>query len=159
MSQLCTIDSPMLATLSREARGLPRKRKNLNFHATEKDACHRLLIAIEPSSYIPPHRHLSADKEETILVLAGRIGILVFDERGIVTMRRIMAPVSGTVGVNIPVGTYHSLVALEPGSVFFESKAGPYEPLKPEEKASWAPGEDAYGASDYLAFMADFFRP
>ncbi|SFM97157.1 cupin fold metalloprotein, WbuC family [Formivibrio citricus] len=159
MSQFCTIDTPMLASLSREARALPRKRKNHNFHASEKAVCHRLLNAIEPDSYIPPHRHLSSDKDETILVLAGRIGVLAFDDKGIVTMRRIMAPASGTVGVNIPAGVFHSMVALEPGSVFFESKAGPYEPLKPEEKAPWAPAEDAFGANDYLAFMADFFRP
>lgn len=159
MSQFFTIDSPMLASLSREARALPRKRKNYNFHASELAVCHRLLNAVEPNSYIPPHRHLSSDKDETILVLAGRIGVLAFDDKGIVTMRRIMAPASGTVGVNIPAGVFHSLVALEPGSVFFESKAGPYEPLKPEEKAPWAPAEDAFVAGDYLAFMADFFRP
>ncbi len=157
MSQFYTIDSPMMAELSREA--LPRQRKNYNFHASPEDACQRLLNAIEPGSYIPPHRHLFPGKDETIFVLTGRVGVLAFDEKGIVTMRRILAPASGTVGVNVPAKVFHSLVALEPGTVFFESKSGPYEALTPEERAPWAPAEGALGAEDYLAFMADFFRP
>lgn len=159
MSQFLTIDTPMLAALSKEARSLPRQRKNYNFHASEKEACHRFLNAIEPGSYVQPHRHLAANKDETIVLLAGRLGVLIFDDKGIVIMRRILAPSSGTVGVNITAGVYHSFVALEPGTVLFESKGGPYEPLGAEERAPWAPGEDVPAAADYLAFMADFFRP
>lgn len=157
MSQFSTIDSQMMSALSREARGAARRRKNYNFHTESTAVCHRLLNAVEPDSYIPPHRHLSPDKAETIIVLAGRVGVLAFDEKGLVTMRRILAPTSGTIGVDIPSGVYHSLVALEPGSVFFESKAGPYEPLGAEEKAQWAPAEESESAALYLAYMADYF--
>ncbi len=118
-----------------------------------------MLNAVEPDSYIVPHRHLSPHKAETIIVLAGRVGVLAFDETGQVTMCRILAPNSGTIGVDIPVGVMHSLVALEPGTVFFESKAGPYLPLTREEKASWAPSEGSEGADAYLAFMAQHFKP
>lgn len=159
MSSLVTIDAQMLAALSREARASARRRKNQNFHTAEDAACHRLLNAVEPDSYIPPHRHLSPDKAETIIVLAGRIGILIFDDRGMVTMRRILAPTSGTVGIDIPAGIYHSMVALEPGSVFFESKAGPFVPRTPEELAPWAPAEDNPSAIHYLGYMADYFTP
>lgn len=157
MSQFSTIDSLMMAALSREARGSKRKRKNLNFHTEESALCHRFLNAVEPGSYIQPHRHLAPSKAETIIVLAGRIGVLAFDVRGMVTMRRILAPSSGTVGVNIPTGVYHSVIALEAGSVFFESKAGPYEPISQEEKAVWAPQENEDNAPVYLAYMLDFF--
>lgn len=118
-----------------------------------------MLNAVEPDSYIQPHRHLSPDKAETIIVLAGRVGVLAFDEAGQITMSRILAPNSGTVGVDIPAGVMHSLVALEPGSVFFESKAGPYLPLTQDEKATWAPSEGSEGEKEYLGFMRAYFKP
>ena len=55
-----------------------------------------------------------------------------------------------TLGINIPSGTFHSLLSFEPGSVFFEAKSGPYRPLSPEEKAAWAPAEADPGAAAYL---------
>lgn len=156
---MITIDAQMMAALSREARDTSRRRKNRNFHTAPETPCQRLLNAIEPDSYVPPHRHLSADKAETIIVLAGRVGVLIFDDKGLVTMRRILAPTSGTVGADIPSGVYHSLVALEPGSVIFETKSGPYTELTPDERASWAPPENSPGAVHYLGFMADYFAP
>ncbi len=104
MSQFKTIDSQFMASLSREARNSPRKRLNHNFHADDADVCQRLINAIEPGSYVQPHRHLSPDKAESLIVLCGRIGVLAFDELGAVTMLSILAPNSGTVGVDIPAG-------------------------------------------------------
>jgi hypothetical protein len=52
---------------------------------------------------------------------------------------------------------FHSLVALEPGSIFFEAKAGPYQALEPAEKASWAPAEGDPDATDYLNFLRVMF--
>lgn len=159
MSRFKTIDSSMITALSQSARNAPRRRKNYNLHADAEAACHRLLNAVEPDSYIQPHRHLSTQKAETIIVLAGRVGVLAFDEKGRVSMSRILAPNSGTIGVDIPAQLFHSVVALEPGSVFFECKAGPYLALSPEEKAPWAPGEGSKSVSEYLAFMAQHFKP
>ena len=52
------IDHALLTRLADEARQSPLLRKNHNFHGSDDDSCHRLLNAIEPASYIPPHRHL-----------------------------------------------------------------------------------------------------
>ena len=112
---------------------------------------------MEPDSYIPPHRHLDAAKDESIVVVRGKFGVVEFDEAGKVTGKAVLTPGSA-VGINIPHGAYHSLVALEPGSVFFESKAGPYAPLTEEEKTTWAPQEGTDAAAAYLASMKDLFR-
>lgn len=157
MTQYTVIDSLLLGDLAREARQSPRLRKNRNFHGHDADICHRLLNALEPGTYIQPHCHLAADKEETIIALSGRIGILIFDAEGNVHSVRVLAPGSGTVGINIPPGTFHSLVALEPGSIFFESKAGPYVPIVEAERAAWAPKEGEASCPDYLAFMLGRF--
>ena len=150
------IDRDFLDQVSSRANESPRRRKNYNFHASEGDACHRLLNAVEPDSYIPPHCHHEATKDETLIVVRGRIGVVFFDERGTVMSQALLAP-GAAAGVNIPHGVYHTLLALEPGSVFFEAKAGPYAPLAPREKAPWAPAEGEPRASSYLAELKRLF--
>ena len=58
------------------ARGVPRLRRNANFHKSESEPANRLLNAIEPGSYIRPHRHLDPNKDETMVVLKGSLGML-----------------------------------------------------------------------------------
>lgn len=149
MNGLCLVDADLLDALSREARAHPRGRRNLNFHASADAPCQRLLNAIEPGSYVPPHRHLDPAKDESIIALRGHLGVVIFDEGGEVRETGVLAP-GGVALVNIPHGTYHTVMALEPGTVFFEAKAGPYEPLTAEERAPWAPQEGAPGWQDYL---------
>lgn len=156
MKSIQLIDQALLDEVAATAVTAPRRRKNYNFHVAETAPSHRLLNAMEPDSYIPPHRHLDASKDETIVVARGKFGVVEFDEAGNVTGKTVLAP-GGTVGINIPHGTYHSLLALEPGSVFFESKAGPYAPLTEAEKASWAPQEGTDSAAAYLANLEQLF--
>lgn len=150
MESLQIIDQNLLNKVSSSAEASPRKRKNYNFHVNDMDASHRLLNAMEPDSYIPPHCHQDGSKDETIVVLRGKFGILFFDGEGNITSQAVMSPSGNAVGVNIPHGVFHTLVALEPGSVFFESKAGPYQPLNQDEKAAWAPQEGEPEAQAFL---------
>ena len=157
MKNIQIIDRCLLDETSALASVSPRRRKNHNFHASEGDVCHRLLNAVEPDSYIPPHCHHDVSKDETLIVVRGRIGVVFFDEYGSVISRALLAPGGEAAGVNIPHGMYHTLVALEPGSVFFEAKAGPYAPLTSREKAPWAPAEGEPRASSYLADLKRLF--
>jgi len=147
------IDTAMLEALVSRARARPRLRCNLNFHATDEHPGHRLLNAIEPPSYIPPHCHLDPTKDETLIALRGRVGLLVFGADGQVVAREVLQPCGPVQGVDIPAGVIHSLVALEPGCVVFEAKAGPFLPLAPGERASFAPPEGDPAAAGYLAWM------
>ena len=151
------IDHALLAEVSAEARALPRRRKNRNFHDGDEAPGHRLLNAIEPGSYVVPHRHLDPAKGETMVCLQGRLGLVVFDAQGGIVQVAVLAPGSATVGVDILPGTYHSVLALEPGTVFLEAKAGPYLPLSGAELAPWAPAEGAVGAEDYAGALRALF--
>lgn len=151
------IDRKLFVRVSLEAQAAPRRRKNFNFHAAEADVSHRLLNAMEPDSYIPPHCHLDASKDESIIALSGRFGVVFFDHEGNVTGTASLAPGGEAVGVNIPHGVFHSLVALESGSIFFEAKAGPYKALEQAEKAHWAPAEGEPDATAYLNFLRAMF--
>jgi cupin fold WbuC family metalloprotein len=153
------IDQKLFDEVSAEAVAGARRRKNRNFHEGDDAPCHRLLNAIEADSYIPPHRHQDPAKDESIIVLRGRIGIVFFDERGQVSQTALLEPGGTAVGVDIPHGCYHSVLCLTSGSVFFEAKAGPYAPLLPEEQAPWAPGEGEAAAPAYLESLRRLFEP
>lgn len=153
------IDRRLLDAASEAARASPRKRRNHNFHASEADPCNRLLNAIEPGSYVPPHRHADPAKAEAMIVLRGRLGLVFFDAAGGIAGTALLVPGGEAVGVDIPVGTFHTCLALAPGTVFFEAKAGPYAPLTAAEKAPWAPPEGDPQAVAYLARLVALFEP
>jgi cupin fold WbuC family metalloprotein len=136
--------------LTAEARALPRRRKNLNFHPSPAFPAQRFLNAMEPDSYGRPHRHLEPNKDETFVVLRGRFGLLLFDAQGGVTTKAVLGPGCEALGANIPVGTFHCFVSLEPGSVFLEAKAGPYNAATDKDWGAWAPAEGDPRAREYL---------
>ena len=140
----------LLHQLTESARTSPRLRKNHNLHPSDESRCHRLLNAIEPASYIRPHRHLDPEKDEAFILISGRLGIILFSDTGEVTETVMLSHQAGLVAADIPSGVFHTAVSLEPGTVFFEAKAGPYLPLNESETAAWAPPEGADGAVQYL---------
>jgi len=152
------ISRAALDSLSAEARASARQRKNYNFHASESDLANRLLNAVEPGSYVQPHRHLDPGKDETFVVVRGSFGVVFFDESGAVAQTAVAQAGGEVCGANIPHGVYHSLVALEPGSVFFEAKAGPYVPISDAERAPWAPREGEPVVAAYLERLERLFR-
>ena len=157
MADVKLISQSLLDSVSQSAKATVRQRKNYNFHESDRDICHRLLNALEPDTYIPPHRHLHPTKAESIVILRGKVGLLLFDADGEITQRCILQTDSDMLGVDIPPGTFHSMVALLPDTVFFEVKAGPYVALAVNERANWAPAEDSDRAGEYLAWMKHSF--
>lgn len=134
------ITEELLDNVTAQAKENARLRMNYNFHETMDAPVHRMLNALEPGTYLPPHRH--SDKEETYLVLRGRLMAFFYDEEGNVTEKICLNPLEGRYGLEIPPRTWHSIIALESGTVIFEIKKGPYQPLSPEDMATWAPAPD-----------------
>ncbi len=147
------IDWKMLDRLSLEAGNSPRLRKNYNLHPSDDFCCHRLFNAIEPGSFVRPHRHLDPAKDETMVTVRGRLGVVAFDDGGIVLNSVVIGPGEPSMAVDIPHGVFHTVVSLERGTVFFESKAGPFLSLTDDEKGVWAPAEGDPEAAAYLLLM------
>ena len=82
--------------------------------------------------------------------MRSRGAILLFNDKGVVEHVFLLDSASENLGFDIPAGWYHTIVSLELGSVFSEVKAGPYEPTKAKEFATWAPPENALEAPAYL---------
>ena len=79
------ITDSLLNNVSGQAKENPRLRMNYNFHESMDAPIHRMLNALEPDTYLPPHRHKNPDKEEIYIVLRGSLLAILFDEEGNVT--------------------------------------------------------------------------
>lgn len=147
-----------LDLLSGEARQSARLRQNRNMHPANTSRCHRLLNAIEPASYIRPHRHLDPEKDEAFILVRGSLGIILFSADGTVAETALLSHTTDKFAADIPHGVYHTAVSLITGTVFYETKAGPYLPLAEDEKAAWAPAEEfSSAAQEYLQQLRDIF--
>lgn len=137
-----------------KAANAPRKRANLNLHASLDANVQRLFIATEPETYIRPHRHSESHKWEMFLVLEGEIDLLIFNNEGNLTLRTKMSPTETRV-VEIPPNTWHSYVVQKSGTLAIEVKEGGYQPTPEQDYAPWSPAEDTAEAPAYLVKMRD----
>ena len=124
------IDDKVLDGLSAQAKDSPRLRMNLNFHQSLEDKCHRFLNAVEPRADIPIHRHPT--KEESFVILRGKVRSTTYNDDGTVIESVALCAEDGIYGVDIPKGVWHNLESLEPATVIFECKEGPYVPHEVE---------------------------
>ena len=126
------INNIVLNNLSDQAKANPRLRQSLDLRNIDADKSQRMLNAIEPGSEMPIHRHKYTS--ETVVCLRGRLVEEFYDD----LERRCtdyieLSPQGPIVAVNAPAGQWHTVRALESGSVLLECKDGKYEPLGPED--------------------------
>ena len=151
------VTGELVAQVSAEAVQNSRKRKNFNIHPSDDSRCHRLLNAIEPDSYIRPHRHLDPEKDEAFILIRGRLGIVTFSDDGSVAGTLLLSHDNGNLAADIPHGVYHTALSLETGTVVYETKAGPFRQLADEEKGMWAPEDGTPRAQEYLEQLRRMF--
>lgn len=137
------IDRPLLAALSAQAAASPRKRANHNLHPRLDDNVQRLCIAMEPGTYVRPHRHMAPETWEILLVLSGAVALLAFDDDGRVLERTELAAGGAVSAMEIPASAWHAVASLEAGTVVFEVKQGPYAPIAEANYAPWSPAGGA----------------
>lgn len=122
------ITQAILDNLTEQAKASPRLRMNLDLRNSAEDQSQRMLNAIEPGSPLPIHRHQKSS--ETVVCLRGRLVEEYYDELDRVCTERIeLSPNGPVVALNIPAGQWHTVQALESGTVILEMKNGKYEPL------------------------------
>lgn len=120
------VDNEILDELTAKAKASERLRANLDLRNSADDQSQRMLNALEPGTVMPIHRHKGTS--ETCICIRGHFEEYFYDENGNLTDTIDMVP--GGVVLNIEKGQWHSLKCLESGTVLFEAKDGPYEPLK-----------------------------
>ena len=135
------ITQQILDQLTEQAKASPRLRMNMDLRNSAEDQSQRMLNAIEPGSVLPIHRHQKTS--ETVVCLRGRLveefyqlvqgsGFRVQDiqEPKAELVESIeLSPNGPVVALNIPAGQWHTVRALESGTVILECKDGAYEPI------------------------------
>jgi cupin fold WbuC family metalloprotein len=149
------ISHKVLDQLSLEASGSERLRKNLNLHDDYADPCQRLFIAMEPGTYIRPHRHTDPPKPECFMAVRGKLALVVFDDDGEVKQVISFGDGCHTLAIDLPAGEWHSIIVIEPGSIFFETKPGPYVAMSDKDFAPWAPEENSPEVGSYLSVLTE----
>lgn len=155
-------DAQYLDGLISQAKVNPRLRQHRNVHQTYQDACQRLYNAIEPNSYIRPHRHSSDPREELLIAVRGLMVLVTFDGEGsVLDMVYFGTEKYGpkvSVGAEVFSSTWHTVIALVPGCVLLEVKAGPFDPARPKDLAPWAPEEGSAMVMEYFNKLIDLAR-
>lgn len=152
------LDDALLADLTLQAAAATRLRHHYSLHDRLEDPCQRMLIAIEPGSYVRPHRHLLDPKPECLIGLRGRMALITFDDAGEIQYLQPFGLTEKLLGVDIPAGIWHTVVCLQSGSVFFETKPGPYRRNAPDDLAPWAPEEGSPLVRSYLKVLVDYIQ-
>lgn len=124
------IDNKLLDEVAALARTSERLRMNRDMRNSTDDTSQRMLNALEIGTVLPIHRHPTTSK--TQLLLRGKIDVMFYDDQRREIERFHLDPRNGMYGVDIPAGTWHNLVVIEP-AVIFEAKDGAYKPISPED--------------------------
>ena len=121
------ITKAILDDLTAKAKESPRLRMNMDLRNSPDDTSQRMMNAIEPGSPVPIHRHQKTS--ETVVCLRGRLVEEFYDELERTCTEAIeLSPNGPVVALNIPAGQWHTVRALESGTVILEMKNGAYEP-------------------------------
>lgn len=143
------INIETLDLLSRQAKKSDRKRKNFNYHLDFSDPINRMLNALDPETYVQPHKHENPDKREVFILLRGKLLVVFFENDGRIKQSLILDNIKNF-GVEIAPKVWHTIVALEPKTVVYEVKDGPYSQTDDKNFAPWAPKEGETGCLDFL---------
>ena len=137
------VDHQQIAELAIRAGAVPRKRAHLLLHEGPADPVQRLIIVLQPNTYVRPHHH--SRQWEMLVLQQGRGNLLIFDGDARLLDRIELSPRSSM--VQIPIGVWHGFVVLEPNTAVLEIKPGPY---LPNEFADWAPAEGDATATRFV---------
>ncbi|MEN6575605.1 MAG: WbuC family cupin fold metalloprotein [Phycisphaerales bacterium] len=154
------IDRDLVRQKAADAAQSARRREIHTFHEGDPDTLQRMLNAVQPGSYIRPHRHLNPPKAECLILLQGALGFVSFTDEGLLDADAsiLMDPARGVYGCDIRPGVWHTIFALVPDTVVFEVKPGPYDPAGDKEFAPWSPPESSPQAAVFLAELEDRFH-
>lgn len=119
----------LLDTLSQQASENPRLRQNYNLHESLDAPSQRLFNALQLGTKLNIHRHTTTS--ETCIVIRGSVRYTLYDDNKNIIDSFILKAGSDNFGYNVPAGQWHCYEPLEPDTVIFGCKDGPYTPLEP----------------------------
>lgn len=144
------LTATLLAQTAELSRQSPRGRIIQRLHTADDAPLHRMFNAMQPGTYLRPHRHMNPPKSEAFVMLAGAVRFVEFNDTGKIVNWFDMRAGGEVFGVDVEPGVWHGLIVLEPDSVIFEVKNGPYTKASDKDFAPWSPEEGTPEAQAYL---------
>lgn len=129
-----------------------RQRQHDNIHENYQEVSQRLFNAVEPDSYIQPHRHFTDPKSELLVPIRGTFALIIFNDQG--DFQNVFGLKAGGskdfyASIELSPSFWHTVVSLETGSILLEVKAGPFDENNPKDLADWAPKEGSQFVNSY----------
>jgi cupin fold WbuC family metalloprotein len=140
-----------LTTLRAAVKASPKRRARINAHADGEDALHEMIIAIDATSYIRPHKH--PGKSEAFHIVEGEVDIVVFTDDGEIDRIVPLGPPGGQrpFYYRMSEAFYHTLIIRSDLLIVHEITNGPFRPSA-TFFAGFAPDErDVEKATAYQA--------
>jgi len=144
------IDQNLLEEMAHKSKAAKRGRAHFLFHRSHDDTLQRMLNAMQPGTYLQPHKHENPDKREVFLVLTGKFLVVEFDEQGNISDHMILDANGHQHAAEITERTFHTVICMAPDSIAYELKDGPYSPIDDKNFASWAPKEGDPTCADFI---------
>ena len=117
-----------------------------------------MLNFMQRGSYARPHCHPAPENIETVAVLKGAVGFMVFEQSGAVrSAHRLDSGNPASCLVDIERGVWHTLVPLVDDTVVLEIKRGPYCAETDKTFAAWSPEEGSVEGAEYLKQLETYF--
>lgn len=152
MMYLKLIDEVIVNDVTQTAVNSARRRSSYTMHLSNDDKIQRLVSVLEPDSYVRPHKHENPDKVEVFLILRGTLLLVVFADDGRIVEHVVLKAGQSPWGAEVPPGTWHMTMALEPATALYEVVEGPWQDHSHKKYPDWAPPEEDKSAAQ--AYMA-----
>jgi cupin fold WbuC family metalloprotein len=125
---IAAIGDSELDTLKAAVRASAKRRARINAHPDDEDALHEMIIAIDPTSYVRPHKH--PGKSEAFHIIEGEVDIVVFADDGeIDRVVPLGAPGGGRpFYYRMSKPFFHTLIIRSETLVVHEITTGPFRP-------------------------------
>jgi cupin fold WbuC family metalloprotein len=125
---IAAIGQAELNTLKSAVKASAKRRARINAHADGEDALHEMIIAIDPTSYIRPHKH--PGKSEAFHIVEGEVDIVVFTDDGEIDRIVSLGPPGGRRPFYYRMSNafFHTLIIRSDLLVVHEITNGPFRP-------------------------------
>jgi cupin fold WbuC family metalloprotein len=117
-----------LETLKAAVKASAKRRARINAHVDGEDALHEMIIAIDATSYIRPHKH--PDKSEAFHIIEGEVDIVVFADDGEIERIVALGPPGGPrpFYYRMSQAFFHTLIIRSDLLIVHEITNGPFRP-------------------------------
>lgn len=149
---ISAIGATELEKLKAAVKASPKGRARINAHPDGEDTLHEMIIAIDPASYIRPHKH--PGKSEAFHIVEGDVDIVVFSDDGEIDRIVELGAPGGSRAFYYRMSSafFHTLIIRSRMLIVHEITNGPFRP-QATVFADFAPEESETGKAE--AWQAD----